>query len=320
VSGSLLSEIKLIDEKIQLFTSFALLHDAGVKKGNNNEDIGNKGEIMNVVASRASVPSFGREVIPELELCPFDHDLWTRLETMEIDPPDATTRFQHRLKQYNKWTDEFTARVTKEYRRFLYLAARAGHPVTPSDTVDQAWHLHLIYTRHYWQELCGKILGLELHHDPSAGGTVESNKFERQYEQTIESYKAAFGGAPPADIWPVREPAKPGAFGKKFLVAGGTVVGTAIVLKAANASLLTILVAIVISVAIVAIIACSHVATAAPNPGKRGSGCGAAGSGGHAAAAGSCGSGGHGGGGGCGSAGGAGCGGGGCGGGGCGGG
>ena len=262
---------------------------------------------MNVVVSRASVPSLGREVAPGLEPCPFDLDLWTRLETMEIDPPDATTRFQHRLKQYNKWTDEFAARVNKEYRRFLYLAARAGHPVTPSDTVDQAWHLHLIYTRHYWQELCGNILGLQFHHDPSAGGTVESNKFERQYEQTIESYKAAFGGAPPADIWPVREPARPGALGRKFLVAGGTVVGMAIALKAANIPLL-------ISAAIVGIIAYSYVATAALNSGKRGSGCGAAGSGGHAAAVGSCG--GSGGDGGCGSAG---CGGGGCGGGGCGG-
>ena len=187
---------------------------------------------MDMILSRASVPSFGRE--PELERRPFDQDLWARLERMEIDPPDATTRFQHRLKQYNKWTDEFAARVTKEYRRFLYLAARAGHPVTPSDTVDQAWHLHLIYTRHYWQELCGEILGLQLHHDPSGGGTVESNTFERQYKQTIESYKAAFGEAPPADIWPVREPATLGAPAKKFLVAGATIIGTAFALKAAN--------------------------------------------------------------------------------------
>ena len=171
---------------------------------------------MNMVLSRGSVPSFGREVIPELERCPFDLDLWARLETMEIDPPDATTQFRHRLRQYNKWTDDFAARVTREYRRFLYLAARAGHPVTPSDTVDQAWHLHLIYTRHYWEELCGKILGLQLHHEPSAGGTVESNKFGRQYEQTIESYKAAFGEAPPKDIWPVREPATLGALGRNL--------------------------------------------------------------------------------------------------------
>ena len=245
---------------------------------------------MDVVLSRAPVPSFRRVATPEWERRPFDQDLWARLESMEIDPPGATTRFRHRLMQYNKWTDEFARRVIKEYRRFLYLAARAGHPVTPSDTVDQAWHLHLIYTWHYWHELCGKILRLQLHHDPSAGGTVESNKFARQYEHTIESYKATFGEAPPADIWPVRKPAKLGAPGKKFLVAGGTIVGMAIALKAANIPLL-------IFVAIVGIIAYSHVATAALNRDKRGGSCGAAGSGGHAAAAGSCGSSGCGGGG-----------------------
>jgi hypothetical protein len=289
---------------------------------------------MEMILSRASVPSFGREATPELERRPFDQDLWERLETMEIDPPDATTRFHHRLKQYNAWTDAFAARVIKEYRRFLYLAARAGHPVTPSDTVDQAWHLHLIYTRHYWQELCDKILGLQLHHEPSAGGTVDSNKFEHQYEQTIESYKAIFGEAPPADIWPVREPAKRGALGKKLLIAGGTVIGLAIALKAANLSLFM---PMLILGAILGVLVYSYAAPAARNPNKRdpnnrGSGCGAAGSGGHAAAAGSCGghavaaaacggSGGDGGGGGCGSGGGGGCGsggGGGCGGGGCG--
>ena len=225
---------------------------------------------MDMILSRASVPSFGREQPPSWSGARSTRTSGPGWRRMEIDPPDATTRFQHRLKQYNKWTDEFAARVTKEYRRFLYLAARAGHPVTPSDTVDQAWHLHLIYTRHYWEELCGKILGLQLHHEPSAGGTVESNRFERQYEQTIESYKAAFGEAPPADIWPVREPATLGALGKKFLVAGGTIVGTAIALKAANIPLL-------IFVAIAGIIAYSRVATAAPNPGKRGGAAVAAG-------------------------------------------
>jgi hypothetical protein len=200
--------------------------------------------------------------------------------------------------------------VTKEYRRFLYLAARAGHPVTPSDTVDQAWHLHLIYTRHYWWELCDGILGMQLHHEPSAGGTVESNKFQRQYEQTIESYKATFGEAPPADIWPTPEPSKLGAIGKKFMVAGGTVVIMAIAFKLAN---LPLLMPLLIFLAILGIFI-SYAATAAHNPAKRGGGCGAAGSGGHAAAAASCGwSGGDGGGGGCGSACGGSCGGGGCG-------
>jgi hypothetical protein len=74
---------------------------------------------MDMILSRASVPSLGREATPELERRPFDQDLRARLETMEIDPPDATTRFQHRLKQYYKWTDEFAARTLDGFWRFL---------------------------------------------------------------------------------------------------------------------------------------------------------------------------------------------------------
>jgi hypothetical protein len=85
-----------------------------------SQDIGNKGVIaMDMILSRASVPSLGREATPELERRPFDQDLRARLETVEIDPPDATTRFQHRLKQYYKWIDEFAARTLDGFWRFL---------------------------------------------------------------------------------------------------------------------------------------------------------------------------------------------------------
>jgi hypothetical protein len=97
-----------------------LRHDAGVKKAIKSQDIGNKGVIaMDMILSRASVPRFGREATPELERRPFDQDPRARLETMEIDPPDATTHFQHRLKQYYRWTDEFAARTLDGFWRFL---------------------------------------------------------------------------------------------------------------------------------------------------------------------------------------------------------
>ncbi|MEZ6192343.1 MAG: hypothetical protein R3C45_13785 [Phycisphaerales bacterium] len=49
--------------------------------------------------------------------------------------------------------------MVNEYRRFCYLAIAAGHTVTPSDEVDQAWHLHLLYTRDYWEDFCPNVLG-----------------------------------------------------------------------------------------------------------------------------------------------------------------
>jgi hypothetical protein len=119
----------------------------------------------------------------------FDAELWARLATMQ-------------LARESGWSLPFAQQVIEEYRRFLYLAARAGHPVSPSDAVDKAWHLHLSYTRHYWGVLCRDVLGFELHHDPTQGGPGEEAKFADWYRRTLESYRAAFAQAPPAAIWP----------------------------------------------------------------------------------------------------------------------
>ena len=78
----------------------------------------------------------------------------------------------------------------------------AGHEVTPSDAVDQAWHLHLTYTRDYWQAFCPQVLGSDLHHGPTKGGPAERHRFYHQYAATLAAYEAAFGTAPPPEIWP----------------------------------------------------------------------------------------------------------------------
>ena len=75
------------------------------------------------------------------------------------------------------------------------------YPVTPSVAVDKAWHLHLTYTRSYWDELCGQVLGKPLHHHPTQGGQQQRQLFENYYVQTLESYQQFFG-CPPDDIWP----------------------------------------------------------------------------------------------------------------------
>jgi len=128
--------------------------------------------------------------------------LWPKLKDFSIDPPEATYRFATRLALENAWTPAFTERVLFEYRRFLFLAMRAGHPVAPSDAVDQAWHLHLLYTESYWGELCPQVLGRPFHHGPSKGGSAEDTKFANWYERTLDSYTRYFGHRPPADIWP----------------------------------------------------------------------------------------------------------------------
>ncbi len=130
-----------------------------------------------------------------------EHPLWQALSAYEVGPADADFTFTARLARENGWTAAHAARVFEEYRRFLFLAITAGHEVTPSDAVDQAWHLHLTYTRDYWERLCPDVLGARLHHGPTKGGRAEASRYFEQYAQTLRSYEAAFGPAP-GDIWP----------------------------------------------------------------------------------------------------------------------
>ncbi len=129
-------------------------------------------------------------------------ELWQRLAAYEIGPGDAKLSFAARLARENRWDDAHAARVIHEYKRFCYLACTAGHEVTPSDAVDQAWHLHLTYSRDYWREFCPQVLGKDLHHGPTAGGGHERDRYYDQYAATLASYEATFDEPPPIDIWP----------------------------------------------------------------------------------------------------------------------
>lgn len=134
-----------------------------------------------------------------------DLALWRRLSEIEIGFEDAQLSFADRLARENGWSRPFADRVVAEYRRFLFLGQVAGHPVTPSDQVDQAWHLHLTYTRSYWDELCGEVLGRPFHHGPTRGGPAEGARYRQWYQETKASYEHWFGHEPPADIWPPSE-------------------------------------------------------------------------------------------------------------------
>lgn len=121
---------------------------------------------------------------------------------MAFDDEAASLPFSKRLARENGWSHRFASLVVEEYRRFLYLAVTAGFAVTPSDEVDQAWHLHLAYTRHYWDFMCGEILGQPLHHGPTKGGASEGERYFEAYAATLGAYRNAFGEAPPAQVWP----------------------------------------------------------------------------------------------------------------------
>ena len=140
------------------------------------------------------------EMKPEL---PYrKHPIWIALSAYTIGSQDAVIPFADRLARETGWSRAQAARVLGEYKRFCFLAATAGHTVTPSDAVDQAWHLHLTYSRDYWERFCPDVLGRPLHHEPNAGGAEQRHRHFEQYAQTLKSYESAFGETPPADLWP----------------------------------------------------------------------------------------------------------------------
>lgn len=125
-----------------------------------------------------------------------------RIEELAIGPVDAVLSFEARLASENGWALAFAYRVMVEYRRYLVIAATGGEEVTPSDAVDQAWHLHMVYTRSYWHDLCRDTLGRELHHDPTTGGEDRREYYRDRYATTLRLYRDIFGSEPPPDIWP----------------------------------------------------------------------------------------------------------------------
>jgi hypothetical protein len=131
--------------------------------------------------------------------------LYQRICEYSPDDGQSAFTFTKRLARDNGWSWKYAERVIEEYKKFMFLAVVADHPVTPSEHVDQAWHLHLIYTRSYWDDFCGQVLGTPIHHGPTKGGSDEKIKFCDLYERTKASYQRLLQETPPADIWPDAE-------------------------------------------------------------------------------------------------------------------
>ena len=122
-------------------------------------------------------------------------ELYQRIQNFALDQPEDKFFFSKKLAKENNWSVNYTQQAIAEYKKFVFLAVVADHVVTPSDQVDQVWHLHLTYTHSYWQEFCPNILQMPLHHDPSRGGVREQSKYQKCYQQTLESYENFFESA-----------------------------------------------------------------------------------------------------------------------------
>ncbi|TDH18513.1 hypothetical protein EXU57_23230 [Segetibacter sp. 3557_3] len=133
---------------------------------------------------------------------PANSVLWTKIQQFNFDEPGSQIRFVDKLASKNNWSAAYAERVIEEYRKFIFLCCISPTGASPSQAVDEAWHLHLTYTRSYWINLCKNTLGIDLHHNPSKGGEQEYVRHQQWYKDTLAFYEQAFGTVPPGDIWP----------------------------------------------------------------------------------------------------------------------
>ena len=142
------------------------------------------------------------DVLPPLE-APWTHarrNLRCRIEGHAFETTDPLS-FTRRLARDHGWALPYSRDAVREYGRFCFLAVATPGPVTPSEEVDEVWHLHLTYSRDYWTIWCPQVLQASLHHDPTKGGPAEQSRFRAQYAATLGAYERFFG-PPPAVFWP----------------------------------------------------------------------------------------------------------------------
>ncbi len=127
--------------------------------------------------------------------------LWTRLQAHPFEHPEQQLDLVRRLAREQAWSLPEARAAVEEYRRFCFLACISPQPLTPSEAVDQVWHLHLTHSRDYWELYCGKVLQRPLHHDPTIGGAAAGRRYGAQYAQTLLRYEECFG-LPSERWWP----------------------------------------------------------------------------------------------------------------------
>ena len=131
-----------------------------------------------------------------------DPELWQRINQYTLDVEGDPFPFSARLARENGWSRQHARGTIEEYKKFIYLICVSKTPLTPSEAVDQVWHLHLVYTRSYWKDFCDGVLGRAIHHDPTKGGDSQTRRFIGQYTGTSALYESEFGSAPPVAFWP----------------------------------------------------------------------------------------------------------------------
>lgn len=124
--------------------------------------------------------------------------LWLKLNLMNAQGLQAFAPLMQMMQQQMGTNSEMAGRVIEEYRKFLFLAMRAGHQVIPPGAVNDVWMMHLQNQQNYWE-----TLGQMITERPVAQGMDAKNfaNMADAWTATLQSYERIFGTKPPMDIW-----------------------------------------------------------------------------------------------------------------------
>lgn len=85
------------------------------------------------------------------------------------------------ISHYYRWTYQYTVQVIFEYERFLQL--RFVEPkLSPSDTIDKLWHIHILDTLSYYSYCADKFKKI-IHHSPMDSQDQEARKIRLENTQ-----------------------------------------------------------------------------------------------------------------------------------------
>lgn len=127
-------------------------------------------------------------------------NLWLKIAHFPLNDPNAAYPFSQKLAHTQRWSEDKTMQVIAEYKKFMFLCMTAPNGASPSETVDECWHLHLTFTANY-AAFCQETAGKFIHHTPSKGGTAEHHRHVDWYEETLKNYVETFQQIPSSDIW-----------------------------------------------------------------------------------------------------------------------
>lgn len=134
-------------------------------------------------------------------MTPEQKSLYGQIARFKLDEPDVPWPFSVRLAWQYRWSNTFTHRAIREYKKFIFLIMASEQPLSPATVIDRVWHHHILYTQSYWNDFCGQLLKRQIHHNPGRGIESDATSYYHQCAQAITLYQQYFNAPPPTDIW-----------------------------------------------------------------------------------------------------------------------